>query len=78
MGTPISWIEGQARGKVIGLRRTLRLVHPGQRAFTKARQRLDYAYRVMRTAMQAQQHIEDCHREIERRGGVIPAWPKSG
>ena len=79
MSTPISWIEGQARGKVIGMRRKIKHegLRPGWREFTKARQRINYYWRMMKSAMRAQRHIADCHAEIERLGGVAPQWPES-
>ncbi len=79
MSTPLSWIEGQTLGKIIGERRKIKRerLSPGMRDFTKARQRINYYWRMMRSAMRAQRHIANCHAEIERLGGIVPQWPES-
>lgn len=76
MSTPLSWIEGQARGQVIGMRRKIAALRlrPGWREFTKCRQRINYYWRMMKSAERAQAHIAACHDEIKRLGGNVPGW----
>ena len=79
MSTPLSWIEGQARGRKIGQRWKLRSgrIRPGTREFTKVRQRLSYAHKTMKCAEHTKRHIADCYAEIDRLGGAIPKWKEN-
>lgn len=75
MSTPLTWIEGQARGRKIGFRRMMQALAPYTREHTVARQKANYAHRTMKCAERTNQHLQDCYDEIERLGGVIPEWP---
>ncbi len=78
MSTPLSWLEGQARGREMGHRTQLRTLTPGCKQHTRVRQRLNYAYKTKRCARTASSHLRDCYDEIARLGGVAPSWPKQG
>lgn len=78
MSTPISWIEGQARGRFLGFRNKLASLRPGNREHTRTRQKMRYAFKTMCSAEETRAHIEWCHKEIERLGGQVPIWPPHG
>lgn len=76
MSTPLTWIEGRARGWKIGMKRKLRRLTYGTRDYSKATQHLNYAHAIMKSAERARQHVDDCHDEIRRLGGTVPDWPR--